>query len=73
MYQGRIGLVIYGGNYDKMNLEELCAYIKELFEEQKATQRAIALNQSKLAQFEKKVDRILNQHDKRYVEVGYSA
>ena len=35
MYQGRIGLVIYGGNYDKMNLEELCVYIKELFEEQK--------------------------------------
>ena len=56
-----------------MNLEELYAYLKELFEEQKATQRAIALNQSKLSQLEKKVDRILNQHDKRYVEVGYRA
>jgi hypothetical protein len=56
-----------------MNLEELCSSIKELFEEQKATQRAIALNQSKLSQLEKKVDRILNQHDKRYVEVGYRA
>jgi 23S rRNA U2552 (ribose-2'-O)-methylase RlmE/FtsJ len=56
-----------------MNLEELCSYIKELFEEQKATQRAIALNQRKLSQLEKKVDRILNQHDKRYVEVGYRA
>jgi hypothetical protein len=56
-----------------MNLEELCAYIRELFEEQKATQRAIALNQSKLSQLEQKVDRILNQHDKQYIEVGYRA
>ena len=56
-----------------MNIEELCSYLKELFEEQKATQRAIALNQSKLAQLEKKVDRILNQHDRRYIEVGYRA
>jgi len=56
-----------------MTPEELCSYIQELFEEQKATQRAIALNQSKLAQLEQKVDRILNQRDKRYVEVGYRA
>jgi 23S rRNA U2552 (ribose-2'-O)-methylase RlmE/FtsJ len=56
-----------------MTPEELVSYIKELFEEQKATQRAIALSQSKLTQLEKKVDRILNQHDKRYVEVGYRA
>jgi hypothetical protein len=56
-----------------MNTEELVSYIKELFEELKATQRSIALNQSKLAQLEQKVDRILNQHDKRYVEVGYRA
>jgi hypothetical protein len=56
-----------------VNTEELVSFIKELFEEQKATQRAIALNQSKLTQLEQKVDRILNQHDKRYIEVGYRA
>lgn len=56
-----------------MNLDELVSFIQELFEEQKAIQRAIALNQSKLSQLEQKVDRILNQRDKRYIEVGYRA
>jgi hypothetical protein len=56
-----------------MNLKEFQSFAKELFEEMRATQRAIALNQSKLTQLEHKVDRILNQHDKRYIEVGYRA
>ena len=56
-----------------MTREELVSYIRELFEEQKATQRAIALSHSKLTQLEQKVDRILNQKEKRYVEVGYRA
>jgi hypothetical protein len=56
-----------------MNTDELVSFIKELFEELKATQRAIALNQSRLTQLERKIDRILNQHDKRYIEVGYRA
>lgn len=56
-----------------MNLEDFESFAQELFEEMRATQRAIALIQSKLSQLEQKVDRILNQRDKRYVEVGYRA
>ena len=49
-----------------MNLEELCSYIKELFEEQKATQRAIALNQSKLASLEAKIDRFTTEEERNW-------
>ncbi len=54
-----------------MSPKEIKSFVKELSEEMAATQRAIALSNRKLSTLEEKVDRILNQHEKRYVEIGY--